>query len=178
MIPLQRSPFDNPLHRREHVEPGTRIGRGKEENAMLSTPLHDAVAFMPSQVVEDSTGFSREGKSDPIGRRLERYPNLANDAQWERSKTREDSVLGCRPVLVSTRDAEWHWYFVGPHRRAVLRWQVETRSATLQSPLAGIDGLGVRVGFPTTCAMSLHTSPYHNLFSPFDSLEKKRYSVS
>src|SRR5258708_4565102 len=57
MISLQRSPFDDPLHRLSHVEPGTRIGRGKEENATLSTPLHQTVAFMPSQIVEDSTVF-------------------------------------------------------------------------------------------------------------------------
>jgi hypothetical protein len=53
VIALQRSPFDDPLRRLRHVEPGTRVGRRKQKNALLSTPLDDAVAFMAGQIVPD-----------------------------------------------------------------------------------------------------------------------------
>jgi len=49
----QRPPLDDALDRLGHVEPGASIGRGKQENAMLSTPLGQAGTLMPGQVVPD-----------------------------------------------------------------------------------------------------------------------------
>src|SRR2546423_15230377 len=53
VLPLQRSPLDNALHRLSHIKPGTCIRRREEKNAMLSAPLHQAVAFMPCEIVPD-----------------------------------------------------------------------------------------------------------------------------
>src|SRR6266496_4166917 len=53
MLTRQRPCFDDALHRFGHVEPGASIGRREQQDAVLGTPLHDAVAFMPSQIIPD-----------------------------------------------------------------------------------------------------------------------------
>jgi hypothetical protein len=90
MIPLQRSPFDDPLHRFRHGEPGTRIGRGKQENPVLSTPLHDAVAFMPGQVVpdqQDSDGREKAIELVGSGIDIPVLPALTNGNRFRSSRT-------------------------------------------------------------------------------------------
>src|SRR5437868_13408836 len=53
MLTGTRPSFDDPLHAFSHIQPGAGVGRREQENALLSTPLHDAVAFMPSQIIPD-----------------------------------------------------------------------------------------------------------------------------
>ena len=86
MIALQRSPFDDPLHRFRHVEPGTRIGRGKQENPVLSTPLYHALAFMPSQIVPDQQySDGREKAIQLVGGWID-IPILPTLANWNRRR--------------------------------------------------------------------------------------------
>ena len=47
----KRTPLDDALQRLGHVEPGTGGGRPEQEDAVLSTPLHQTVALMSRQIV-------------------------------------------------------------------------------------------------------------------------------
>jgi len=47
----KRSPLDNALQRLSHVEPGTGGRRPEQEDAVLSTPLHQTVTLVSCQIV-------------------------------------------------------------------------------------------------------------------------------
>src|SRR6266700_5913015 len=49
----KRPSFDDPLHGFSHIQPGAGVGRREQEDALLSAPLHDAVAVMACQIVPD-----------------------------------------------------------------------------------------------------------------------------
>src|SRR6266702_2137481 len=47
----ERPPLDDALQRLGHVEPGASGRRVEQEDAVLSTPLHQAVTLVPCQIV-------------------------------------------------------------------------------------------------------------------------------
>jgi hypothetical protein len=63
MIPLQRTPLDDALHRLGHIQPGARIGRREEQDTMLSTPLGQAWTLVPCEIIPDQQHSDRREKA-------------------------------------------------------------------------------------------------------------------
>src|SRR5258708_38380984 len=63
VLPVERSPLNNALHRLGHVEPGASVGRPEQEDAMFSAPLHETVAFMPREIVQNEQHTHRREKA-------------------------------------------------------------------------------------------------------------------
>src|SRR5438552_484498 len=63
MLTSKRPSFDDPLHGFSHIQPGAGVGRREQEDALLSAPLHDAVAFMSSQIIPDQQHPHRREKA-------------------------------------------------------------------------------------------------------------------
>src|SRR3989440_10061253 len=53
MLTRERPPLDDALQRLGHVEPGTSGRCPEQEDAVLGTPLHQARALVPGQIVQD-----------------------------------------------------------------------------------------------------------------------------
>src|SRR5258708_16229524 len=68
VLPVERSPLNNALHRLGHVEPGASVGRPEQEDAMFSAPLHETVAFMPREIVQNEQHTHRPEKTNPLPR--------------------------------------------------------------------------------------------------------------
>src|SRR5712692_8163343 len=63
VLPVERSPFDDALDRLGHIEPRARGGRPEQEDAMLSAPLHETVALMPREIVQNEQHTHRWEKA-------------------------------------------------------------------------------------------------------------------
>jgi hypothetical protein len=53
VLTRKRSPLENALQRLGHVEPGASGGRPEQEDVMFRTPLHETVALMPCEIVQE-----------------------------------------------------------------------------------------------------------------------------
>src|SRR5258708_6319563 len=83
VLPVERSPLNNALHRLGHVEPGASVGRPEQEDAMFSAPLHETVAFMPREIVQNEQHTHRREKAiQLLGRRID-IPVLPASTFWD-----------------------------------------------------------------------------------------------
>ncbi len=67
VLALQGPSLDDALHRPHHVEPGGGTRGREQEDAVLSTPLHEVAAAMTRQVIPDEQHPHQRKKAIQLG---------------------------------------------------------------------------------------------------------------
>src|SRR5690348_11299320 len=83
VLSVERSPLNNALNRLGHVEPGASVRRPEQKDAMFSAPLHESVALMPCEIVQNEQHAYRWEKAiQLLGRRID-IPVLPASTFWD-----------------------------------------------------------------------------------------------